>query len=81
MTRVKKMKKEKKLNKLFNAFGFIAGGMVGIFIGYQLGQLFKSEAYDDFSTLSFFMSLFVGCLGCIIGFVLTASSRNNRSNH
>jgi hypothetical protein len=74
------MKKEKILNNLLKSFGFIVGGMAGVFIGYQLGQLFEGEVYDYFSELSFFLSLFVGSLGCISGFVITTFLLDTKGN-
>ena len=77
MNRAKKMKREKKLNNLYRAFGLTMGGVIGGFIGYQLGELFGNGEYEGDSTLSFLLSLTVGSIGCIVGFFLIAAINNN----
>lgn len=80
MSRAKKMKKEKKLNKLFKVFGFIIGGIIGTFLGYQLAQFSRSSSYDDVSTLSFFLTVVLGSIGCISGFAMTTMTSKNQSH-
>ena len=77
MNRAKKMKREKKLNNLYRAFGLTMGGVTGGFIGYQLGELFGNGEYEGDSTLSFLLSLTVGSIGCIVGFFLIGAINNN----
>ena len=78
MNRAKKMKREKKLNNPYRAFGLTIGGVTGGFIGYQLGEFFGSGEYEGDSTLSFFLSLIVGSIGCIGGFFLIGAINNNK---
>jgi hypothetical protein len=75
MTRAQEMKLAKKLKILSKIVGFIIGGTVGCFIGYQLAQLSSSGAYDNVSTLSFFLSLFGGSIGAVSGFALATSTQ------
>ena len=67
------MKREKKLKYIFKVCGFVIGGILGSFLGYQMAQFSKAGAYEDVSTLSFFLSLLLGSLGCVFGFALTSS--------
>ena len=78
MNRAKKMKREKKLNNLYRAFGLTMGGVIGGFIGYQVGELFGNGEYEVDSTLSFLLSLTVGSIGCLVGFFLIGAINNNK---
>lgn len=78
MNRAKKMKREKKLNNLYRAFGLTMGGVTGGFIGYQLGKLFGSGEYEGDSTLSFLLFLTAGAIGSIGGFFLIGAINNNK---
>jgi hypothetical protein len=74
-TRAQEMEIAKRLKVLSKIVGFIIGGTVGCFIGYQLAQLSSSGPYDDVSTLSFFLSLFGGSIGAVSGFTLATSTQ------
>ena len=78
MNRAKKMKREKKLNNPYRAFGLTVGGVTGGFIGYQLGELFGSREYEGDPTLSFLLSLTVGSMGCVVCFFLIGAINNNK---
>jgi acetyl-CoA carboxylase beta subunit len=72
--RATEMRQAKKLIYIFKISGFIIGGVTGCFIGYQFGELSDTAAsYGRVSTLSFFLSLLGGSIGCVVGFAIATS--------